>query len=187
MSWHQSELQKSKARETGLKNKVHGLTGKRIYNIWRSMKSRCNNPKSNNFALYGGSGIKVCDEWVNSFENFLHWALDNGYTDKLTIDRINPKNGYCPENCRWSTYFEQANHKSNNKFFTYKGETKTIAEWSRDSRCKVNIITLSKRLSTYKWSINRALETPKLKRILLLNKLEISKKNAITQRNEIRS
>lgn len=74
----------------------------REYNIWRLMKRRCSNPNDPHYYLYGGRGIKVCEEWQKS-DNFLQWAYANGYADNLEIDRIDPDGDYEPNNCRWIT------------------------------------------------------------------------------------
>ncbi len=84
----------------------------RLYSILRGMKSRCNNQTNGAYKYYGGKGITVCDEWSKNYLNFKSWALKNGYTDVLTIDRIDPDKGYFPDNCRWETATVQAANKS---------------------------------------------------------------------------
>lgn len=103
----------------------------RLYIIYDNMKARCNNPKCVSYKNYGGRGIKVCKEWNKDFNVFVKWALENGYKDNLTLDRINNNGNYEPSNCRWATKIEQANNMRTNRFITYNNETKTIAQWSR--------------------------------------------------------
>ena len=88
----------------------HGLNHTRIYRCWCDMKQRCTNPKSTNYKNYGARGITFCDEWKD-FLPFYKWAMEHGYTDKLTIDRIDNNKGYYPENCRWVTMKEQCRNK----------------------------------------------------------------------------
>lgn len=100
-------------RGRGLK---HGMCETRLYNIWKNMRKRCNNPNNTKYKWYGGKGINVCPEWDNAdngFINFKKWALENGYSDNLTIDRKDSFKDYCPENCRWITLSE--NIKRSNK------------------------------------------------------------------------
>ena len=128
-------LQKQIAKQEVVKHSVkHNESKTRLYKIWKGMHSRCNDENSK---YYGSKGIKVCCEWDN-YENFRNWALKNGYESNLTIDRINYKGNYCPENCRWATYREQAQNTSKNKYITIDKETKCVAEWCRQFGIKTN-------------------------------------------------
>lgn len=96
-----------------LTNYKHGGKGTRLYGIWQNMKNRCRNPKVRCYKYYGGKGISVCGEWNESFVCFRDWAINNGYTDELTLDRIDVNGNYCPENCRWVPFAEQGFNKHN--------------------------------------------------------------------------
>lgn len=85
----------------------------RLHRIWKAIKSRCYNENTKNFKWYGERGIKVCDEWKNNYKSFEKWALENGYQDDLTIDRIDVNGNYEPSNCRWITLKEQQQNKRN--------------------------------------------------------------------------
>ena len=86
----------------------HGLSETRLYKIWSNMKQRCYNENATSYNYYGEKGITICDEWLNDFQAFYDWAMANGYTDDLTIDRIKNDGNYCPENCRWITLDENS-------------------------------------------------------------------------------
>ena len=97
--------------------RTHGLRNTKLYNVWCSMKERCHTPSNTSYKNYGARGIKVCDEWLK-FEPFYEWAISNGYSEGLSIDRIDVNGNYCPENCRWSTKEVQANNTRANHYVT---------------------------------------------------------------------
>lgn len=144
------------------RNMKHGCSHTRLHNIWSSMLERCNTD-SPRYKAWHGRGIKVCEEWVTDFSAFKEWAENNGYTDKLTIDRIDVDKGYCPENCRWVTKAAQNWNKTNTRYFEYKGERKCLSEWA--SITGIKITALRSRIYRLKWDIAKALETPVQKQV----------------------
>lgn len=103
----------------------------RIYNIWYNIKRRCLNPNNKDYKNYGARGIKICDEWVNSFMNFYNWSINNGYNDNLTIDRIDYNGNYEPSNCRWITMEEQHNNCRTNIIYNIDGVKGTLTQLCR--------------------------------------------------------
>ena len=101
----------------------------RIYQTWQGMKRRCYNRQDPKYNIYGGRGIAMCDEWKKDFINFYNWAMENGYSDDLTIDRIDVNGDYEPSNCRWATAKEQANNRRTNINITIGNTTKNLKEW----------------------------------------------------------
>lgn len=133
---------------------AHGMAGTRTYDIWAGMKERCNNKQKKEYKHYGGRGIKVCNHW-NKFENFYK---DMGKApEHMSIDRINNNGNYEPNNCRWATGIEQANNRRSNHLLTYKGKTQTITQWAGE--IGINKITLSGRINSLNWTVERALTT----------------------------
>jgi len=124
-------------------NVTHGLSGQPVYHVWESMRDRCNNPNSTGYENYGGRGIKVCDEWNNSFEAFYR-DMGDAYKKGLSIERIDVNGNYNLENCKWATNLEQQNNKRTNRFITVFGERLSIAQVSR--KYNINQTTLRYRL-----------------------------------------
>ena len=107
----------------------HGDTGTRLHRIWKGMKGRCNNPNWKPYERYGAVGIKVYPEWENSYTTFKTWALTNGYSDELELDRIDNNGDYEPSNCRWVTHYEQTMNRCDTLYATYDGITITLKEF----------------------------------------------------------
>lgn len=135
---------------------THNKTHTRLHRIWSRMKTCCYNKNTKGYKIYGLRGITICDEWLSDFINFYNWAMNNGYSHNLTIDRIDVNGNYCPENCRWATKKEQANNTRVNRLITYNNETHTLKQWSEI--LNINYSKLHKRLTFLNWSIEKAFE-----------------------------
>lgn len=133
---------------------MNGKSYTRLYQLWKGMKNRCYTKSETAYKHYGGRGIKICDEWKNDFQAFHDWSMENGYSDELSIDRIDVNGDYEPSNCRWSTKKEQANNTRRNHILNFNGHSKSIAEWAETTGIKQNTILYRLRR---KWSVERAL------------------------------
>lgn len=114
-----------------IKHDTHHLSNTRLYRIWNAMKNRCYLKSHHAYSCYGARGITVCAEWKDDFEAFYDWAISNGYSEELTIDRIDNNGSYSPENCKWSTREEQVNNRRSCVLITYNGETKNLMQWCK--------------------------------------------------------
>jgi hypothetical protein len=148
------ELSQSRNRE---QKTTHGLSGKKLYNVYYSMWRRCYDERHDNYHNYGARGIKVCQEWLDDKSLFFQWALENGYIPGLHLDRIDNYKGYGPGNCRWLTPTDSCNNKRDNHRLTHHGETLTIAQWAR--RTGINHRALRARIRKG-WPTDKALTTP---------------------------
>ena len=120
---------KEQDKQNLTKHYSHMQSGTRLYETWQGMKKRCYNDHDSRYANYGGRGIKVCDEWKNDFAAFYEWALNNGYSENLTIDRINVDGDYEPNNCRWADRKTQCNNRTSNIKIKIGNATKSMQEW----------------------------------------------------------
>lgn len=143
------------------------MTNTRLYTIWSNMKKRCYNPNREAYKWYGRKGIKVCDEW-QEFVPFMQWALNNGYTEELVLDRKDSSKNYDPNNCQWITNSENSIKATEqrigrpvkgNESITYNDKTQTIREWAAE--LDIPYKTLYHRIQVRKWDIEKALTQPK--------------------------
>lgn len=146
----------------------------KLYWVWRRMIKSTNSPSYKDYKNYGGRGIKICDEWLHNFKSFHKWAIANGYSEGLQIDRVDNNGDYEPSNCRWTTSQVQNNNKRNNINIEYNGETKTLGEWSKFLDIEYHI--LYDRLYKYHWEIDKVFTTkthipPNSKKIFVSNEM----------------
>lgn len=160
-------VRKHKEHEPKMCKKDHTITSwaqtfnnGRIRYVYYDMIRRCYKETDNNYKDYGGRGIRVCDAWKKDCCNFYKWAKDNGYEKGLQLDRMDNNGDYCPENCHWVSPSDNAYNKRNTRLITYKGETKTLRDWARETGISKYI--LADRIYKYGWEIERALtQAPK--------------------------
>jgi len=138
--------------------------------VYHSMLARCYNPNAKSYKHYGERGITVCKEWLNTekvcthygiytkgWRTFEKWALENGYKEGLTIDRIDNDKGYSPENCRWVDRKVQANNRNFCHYITYKGKTQNLKQWCCE--LGLNYKTIHRRIKSLHWTIEKAFTT----------------------------
>lgn len=147
----------SKQRQCKLcANKTHGMSDTPMYEAWSHMKRRCFCETDQSYHDYGARGITVCDEWL-SFEPFMEWSLNNGYSPGLSLDRIDNDGNYEPGNCRWADRKTQQNNRRNSIYISVNGVTLPCAEWARLTGIPKN--TLRGRIKTG-WNAEKAVSTP---------------------------
>lgn len=139
-------------------NKKHNMSKTRLYNIWAGIKARCCHKSQPAYKSYGGRGIKMFDDWKDSFENFSKWAFLRGYDDTMTIERIDVNGDYCPENCKWIPFSEQAKNRRSNILFEYNGETHCLSKWCEIYQKDYDFVY--NRIHKNKWSFERAMFEP---------------------------
>lgn len=123
----------------------HGCSRDKLYIVYKGIKARCYNPQHSAYKNYGGRGVTIDPDWLNSYEAFKDWSIQNGYVEdgNLTIDRVNNDEGYSPENCRWVTRKVQSRNTRRNRFLEIKGTRLCVADWAK--RINVSWSTL------YRW------------------------------------
>lgn len=140
-----------------MEKRRHGMSQTAIYDLWVSMKARCNNPKNNGYRWYGARGIKLCRRW----HSFMNFYLDMGERpDGKSLDRIDNEKGYSKENCRWATIEEQKSNLRHNRYFYKDGVQYTLNQAKR----KFKISTLAY-LIDQGLTFEEALSKPKHKQV----------------------
>lgn len=153
---HSCGCLRKEVNSTNSRNTKHGLSKTLAYPVWISMKSRCTNTTLQEYPRYGGRGIKVCDRWLESFENFYE-DMGERPSKAYSIDRIDVNGDYEPSNCRWASRKEQANNRRNTFKIMYNGIEQTGLELSKQFNIPASIIRGRLR---WGWTIERALSTP---------------------------
>ena len=136
---------------------THNLASHRLYNIYHKIISRCYKPQNKAYKDYGARGITMDDKWKRDFVTFYNWAINNGYSEEYSLDRINVNGNYEPSNCRWVTSKIQNNNKRSNFLVTIYNRTQTLAEWCEEKN--INYSTVQTRLSKG-WSLEKAMTAP---------------------------
>lgn len=125
--------------QTVARSLTHGKSNTPEYRIWNDMQGRCYDPKDINYRNYGARGIAVCERWRKSFQCFYN-DMGPRPSPKHSLERTDNSGNYCPENCRWATRIEQNNNRRGNRRITYRGQTLTIAQWSRVTGIHASVI-----------------------------------------------
>lgn len=150
----------TKHRKEGI-HKTHGMTNTKIYTIWSNMRSRCMYKGNSMYRNYGGRGITVCDEWLQ-FENFQLWAITSGYSEGLSLERIDVNGNYEPDNCKWIPLCEQSLNQRRSHMVEAFGKTQTIREWADVTG--ISYDTIERRLNAYGWDAEKAVSVKPHKR-----------------------
>ena len=164
----ESHLRAGASKSCGCSNRApltHGMAGRlddkgaRVpeYRTWGHIIQRCTNPNHPGFRGYGARGITVCDRWRESFAAFYE-DMGPRPSSKHSIDRIDNDGGYEPGNCRWATKKTQSRNTSTNRLLTFRGRTQSLAAWAEETG--ISQFTLSTRVNTLGWSVERALTEP---------------------------
>jgi hypothetical protein len=162
------KMKKNPDRENRYK-RFYGIPNQRLRNIWGGMKARCNIENNPAYKNYGGKGVKVDEQWQKHFLYFYDWAIENGYQDDLTIERIDVNGNYEPSNCKWIPKGKQAHNTTQNVNITHNGKTMCLEEWARETGVSSKVIkfrlssglSFEKAISKKKWRRNEAVHVTK--------------------------
>jgi hypothetical protein len=140
--------------------RTHGYSQHPMFKTWQGMIARCYVSTNIKYHLYGGRGIRVCDEWRYSPVEFIEWGIANGWVKGLRVDRENGNGHYEPSNCRITTVTQNNRNKRDNLLLTFNGVTKCASEWALEYGYSRTLI--HGRVSRG-WSVEKAITTPQLR------------------------
>jgi hypothetical protein len=151
----------------------HNFSRHPAYAVWFNMRARCHRPRHREFKNYGARGIVVCDRWRDSLQAFVAdmWPPPSSEHE---IDRIDNDGPYAPENCRWATRLEQMNNQRKSRFIEWRGERRTISQWSRI--VGLHQAALRERIKVG-WPVELAMTTPSDPH----NKLRVIQKSGVSR------
>lgn len=162
----------------------HGMYGTKLYHIWSGMKQRCQTENNSRYKDYGGRGITVCPEW-NKFEGFAKWAEKSGYEDGLSIERKDVNGNYCPYNCEWIPFVEQArNRRPSLRLKDKEGNVRLMVDISEEIGIDPNIVRARHSAG---WDLEKALYTPLITQTVRkpVLKIDLETGNVLKEYNSI--
>lgn len=149
--YHKSILKEGRSRK--YKYSKHPL-----YKVWVKIKERCYSSSCREYKYYGARGIKICNEWLNDFDKFYEWSINNGYKKGLQIDRIDNDRGYSSDNCRYITRRVNCNNKTNNVIIDYNGVSDTLANTMRRLGIFEHYKKVHRRMNQLKWPFEKSIQ-----------------------------
>lgn len=159
------------------------MRDKLSYGSWRAMKRRCLELTNDNYKYYGGRGIKVCPQWIESFPQFIH-DMGKRPSAEYTLERLDNNGDYVPENVVWALALDQNRNKSTTKYLTMEGETRTVGEWSSITGISQHRIYCRLRSG---WTINDVLSVPIIRGRTSVSRGNCRANRNLTYKGEIRS
>ncbi len=145
---------KAGSAANGRKQRTHGFSKTKIYDVYKQMLRRCYEPSCKDYKNWGARGIKVCRAWRTDIASFMAWAKASGYRANVTIERKNVNGNYTPRNCTWIDNRDQARNRTNHHILNYNGESHSVTEWGR--KLGIKYTTIQSRLR-YGFPIERVL------------------------------
>lgn len=139
---------------------LHGDTGTRLYRIWKTMKCRCNDSNHPTYKWYGARGIRVCDEWSESYISFREWAITHGYKEGLELERIDVNKGYNPGNCKWISHHEQTMNRRDTLYVTINGITLKLRDFCDQNGISINSVNYWRHLNILEAKLSERMNMP---------------------------